>query len=403
MGFFHRFFEELRGGRRSVTVAVALACTGCAAFGAGFALAQAPAGSKTMLAVPPSPLIPATLGKLNRVNEGDAGDGLGALNAPAFSPTDKAVLLEDGIKRYASSAYAPEGKTDKPAGTVTVYKFGDASGAQAAYDYFWRPGMRPEKLGDAAVASGTEVLLRSGVNVVRGDFKLDHAQMLALTKELIDHLPKVGGTAGIAPLLPTLLPQKGLDQESVKYALGPAAYGAESGALPPGSAGFDKSAETVTAKYKGEGTLTLALYPTPQIAGDHARSAQNDLKSQGAAAGTVMLRREGPLVVFTTGPWNPEAAKAMVEGIHLRQELSFDKPMPHEFHAEVQKTYSLLQSIAVFCVVGALAAIFLGLFLGGGRALIRVLQGKPAATEPEFLRIDLRGPVVESHPDPGQR
>jgi hypothetical protein len=37
-----------------------------------------------------------------------------------------------------------------------------------------------------------------------------------------------------------------------------------------------------------------------------------------------------------------------------------------------------------------IAAVVLGLFFGGGRAMIRVLQGKPAATEPEFLHIDLR-------------
>lgn len=391
MGVFQRFFGLHRSWVNSAAV---LVCVGVMAGPAG---AQAPEGPKTVLALPPSPLLPGTLGKLTRVAEGDAGDGLGALSAPDFNQTDKAVLVEDGIKRYASSAYAPEGKPDKPAGTVTVYKFADASDAVAAYDYFRRPGMRPEKLGDAAVASGTEVLLRSGVNVVRGDFKLDRAQMETLTKELIDRLPKVGGTAGIAPLLPTLLPEKGLDSESVKYALGPAGYAAEGGVLPAQSAGFDKSAETVTAKYKGQGTLTLALYPTPQIAGDHARDAQTDLKNQGEAAGTVLLRREGPLVIFTSGAWKPDAAKALVEGIHLRQELSFDKPMPHEFHAEVQKTYSLLQSIAMFCVVGALAAIFLGLFLGGGRALIRVMQGKPAASEPEFLRIDLRGPATERH------
>lgn len=390
MGFFHRF-----SGAARIAALTSLALFAAAAPSG----AQAPAGPKTMLAMPPSPLLPGTLGKLTRVAEGDAGDGLGALNAPGFNPTDKAVLTEDGIKRYASSPYAPEAHPDKPAGTVTVYKFGDASGAEAAYDYFRHPNMRPEKLGDAAVASGTQVLLRSGVNVVLGDFKLDHAQMVSLTRELIDRLPKVGGTAGIAPLLPTMLPQKGLDPDSIKYALGPAGYGAEGGVLPPQSTGFDKSAETVTAKYKGQGTLTLALYPTPQIAGDHARAAQNDLKNQGAQAGTVLLRREGPLVMFTTGPWKPEAAKATVEGIHLRQELSFDKPMPHEFHSEVQKTYTLLQSIAIFCVVGALAAIFLGLFLGGGRALVRVLQGKPAATEPEFLRIDLHGPATEIHPD----
>jgi hypothetical protein len=178
----------------------------------------------------------------------------------------------------------------------------------------------------------------------------------------------------------------------VKYALGPAGYQAMSGALPSGIVGFDKSAETVTAKYKGGGVLTLLLYPTPQIAGDHGRAIEGQL-GHDSAAGTVKLRREGPLVLLTTGSWTPAAAQAMVDGIHLRSIVSFDKPMPLNFHTEVQKTYSLLSSIMIFCGVGALAAIFLGLFLGGGRALVRVIQGKPAASEPEFLRIDLRGPV----------
>jgi hypothetical protein len=114
-----------------------------------------------------------------------------------------------------------------------------------------------------------------------------------------------------------------------------------------------------------------------------------------------VIRREGPLVAVTTGPWSAASAKAMVEGIHLRSEVSFDKPMPLEFKTEVQKTYTLLESIAIFSGVGALAAIFLGFFLGFGRAAIRVLQGKPAATEPEFLRIDLRGSGGKSlrHPE----
>jgi hypothetical protein len=199
--------------------------------------------------------------------------------------------------------------------------------------------------------------------------------------------------------LPTLLPGKGLDTDSVKYALGPVGYQAMGGALPAGIVGFDKSAETVTAKYKGGGELTMLLYPTPQIAGDRGRAIEGQL-GHDSAAGTVKQRREGPLLLLTTGTWTPAAAQAMVDGIHLRSIVSFDKPMPLEFHAEVQKTYSLLTSILVFCGVGALAAIFLGLFLGGGRALIRVMQGKPAASEPEFLRIDLRGPVSTSASDP---
>jgi hypothetical protein len=347
---------------------------------------------KTMLTLPPAPLLPATLGKLTRVAEGDVGDGLGNLDAP-----DAAVLTEDGLQRFARSAYTPSGK-GAAQGTVTIYKFGDASGAVSAYDYFRKPGMRAEKLGDAAVASGDELLLRSGVSVVRANFKLGHEGMLTLTKELIDRLPKVGGSAGIAPLLPTLLPAKGLDPESIKYALGPAGYQAMGGVLPAAVVGFDKSAETVTARYKGAGVLTLLLYPTPQIAGDRGRAVEAELKPA-ANAGPVKLRREGPLLLLTTGAWTPTAAQAMVDGIHLRSVVSFDKPMPLEFHAEVQKTYSLLTSIMVFCGVGSLAAIFLGLFLGGGRALVRVMQGKPAASEPEFLRIDLRAPMANDMGD----
>ena len=192
-------------------------------------------------------------------------------------------------------------------------------------------------------------------------------------------------------MLPSLLPMKGLDAESLRYALGPVGSREMGGVLPAEMVGFDKSAETVTAKYKGGGVLTLLLYPTPEIAGEVARAIPAAAKQQGPAAGTVVLRREGPLVAVTTGAWPAAAAQAMVESVHLPSEVTFDKPMPVEFHAEIRKTYSLLESIAIFSGVGALAAITLGLFLGFGRAGIRVLMGKPAATEPEFLRIDLRG------------
>jgi hypothetical protein len=93
---------------------------------------------------------------------------------------------------------------------------------------------------------------------------------------------------------------------------------------------------------------------------------------------------------MTSGAWPAAEAQKLVDGIHLNSEVTFDKPMPVEFHAEVKKTYSLLVSIAIFCGVSLLAMLVLGLFFGGGRALIRVAQGKPAATEPEFLHIDLR-------------
>lgn len=367
-----------------------------------------------MLMLPPAPLLPATLGKLTRVAEGDSGDGLGALDDPNFEPAlpaENAVLLEDGLKRFARSEYTADGKPlaaqgRAQHGTVTVYQFGDVSGAVAAFDYFRSTGKgqrADHKLGDAAAFDRDGLVFRSGADVVREGLGPGGE---AAMQELILHLPKVSGTAALSPLLPTYLPAKGLEAESVRYALGPAGYEATGGALPSGIVGFDKAGETVTAKYAGRGTLTLLLYPTPQIAGDHGRLILDELHKPGVAQGTVMMRREGPLLLLTTGNWMATDAKAMIENIHLRNEMTWDKKMPPEFHAEVQKTYSLLTSIAVFCGVGALAAIILGLFLGGGRAAIRVLQGKPAATEPEFLTINLRGrskPIHLEGSGPGQQ
>ena len=365
----------MRIGRKIHLLSLVLAL--CAARNAAPASAQ-----QIVLTEPPAPLLPATLGKLARITQGDSGDGLGQLDAAGLTPQDKAVLTEDGLKRFAKSDYV-QGTEH---GTVSVYQFRDASGAISAFDYLRRPGpLGAAKMGDeTAPGPANDIVFRSGLNVVRESFNLHGEHVGLLMDDLISHLPKALGTNGIPPLLPTLLPQKNLDADSVKYALGPAGYAAMNGVLPADSMGFDKSGETVTAKYRGGGMLTLALYPTPAIAGMHERAAQSALQQ-------ASIRREGPLVIIATGAWPAGAAQKLIDGIHLRVDASFDKPMPLEFHTEIRKTYSLFESIAIFCGLGAVASVVLALFFGGGRALIRVMQGKPAATEPEFLHIDLRG------------
>jgi hypothetical protein len=367
-------------GLSGLAVALAIACAPVRGF------AQE---TKTLLALPPAPLLPQTLGKLTRVAEGDSGDGLDAVD-----PSDKPVLMESGLKRFARSEFKGDGPQK---GTVTVYKFGDASGALAAFDFFRRPEVRVEhKVGDAASFDHQGRIILSGINVVREDFNLGGEELMS---ELIEHLPKPTGTAGITPLLPAMVPTKGLAAGGARYALGPLGYQASGGVLPANLLGFEKAGEAVTAKYNGKGTLTMLVYPTPQIAAEHGRAIEAELRKPGVADGTVMLRREGPLLLVTNGTWSEADAKSMIEGIHLRSEITWDKKMPPEFHTEVQKTYTLLESIAMFVVLGTLAAVVLGLFFGGGRAAIRVLQGKPAASEPEFLRIDLGGQSAPIHTD----
>ena len=378
---------------------------------AGLLLPAVAQSGKTVLLEPPAPLLPQSLGKLAIAGTPESGTGV-----PPDAGDAAAVLKEDGLASWETAHYGGAGSD------VRAYRFGDATGAYAAYTYLRRPGSTalPAGVASAGSVSGDTVVLESGVSVVVATLPLHGPAREEALRGIVQHLPKVGGRQGLPPLLPTFVPAHGLTTGSAEYALGPAGYSAMHGVLPPEVIGFDKAAEAITAKYAGQngpGVLTLLLYPTPQIAGDRGRAIESYFNSHpgtqasmttvqaGAAgpmtqmatgsheagAGTVKLRREGPLVLLATGGFTPQEAAELVNGIHLRMDVTYDKPVPLEFHAEVRKTASLLVSIAVFSGVAGLAAVLLGLFLGFGRAGIRVLMGKPAATEPEFLSLDLTG------------
>ncbi|MEO8736638.1 MAG: DUF6599 family protein [Edaphobacter sp.] len=344
--------------------------------------------AKTILVEPPTPLLPAKFGPWQEMAPPSCSDCL-----TPDEPTG-AVLKEDGLSRASQQTYR---QSDK-AGTIKVdaYQFGDATGAYSAFTFLRTPEMKSlpatKKIGTQAAATPKgDFLVWSGTTVVSASVSDVRPATIDELRRLVVTLPKVGGPRGLAPTLPILLPIEGVKTDTVKYALGPRGYQAMGGVLPSEMVGFDKSAEVVMAKYDGQGTLTLLMYPTPQIAGDRGRAIVAEMNRRGAAAGTVKLRRDGPLVLMTTGTWNPEAAQKIINGIRLPDVLTWNKPMPLEFKSELRKTASLLMSIGILSGILMLAAIVLGFFLGFGRAAIRVMQGKPAATEPEFLRIDLSG------------
>lgn len=304
-----------------------------------------------------------------------------------------AVLKEDGLTRLAGADY---GKVQ-----ASAFEFGDATGAYSAYTFYRTLMASPRLVGKearvgagatetSADASGT--LVWAGTAVLRVSGALAKDELAAL----VGRLPKVNGSRGLAPLLPTELIKEGLDPASVRYAVGPAAYTAMGGVLPAEILGWDKSAEVATASYRGShgsnGTLTLMMYPTPQIAGDRGRALEKAVADAGGQEkfGTLRMRRVGPMLGVASGSFSPRQADTLIAALTLDQEVTFDKKKPLEFHAEVRKTASLLQNIAVLSGVLILAAVLLGLFLGFGRAGIRVLMGKPAASEPEFLTINLR-------------
>lgn len=353
------------------------------ALAAGPVLAPVLAQTSVRLTEPPVQLLPQSFGVWKQSGTG-AGVAEGSLS---LVNVNKQALEECGPQRSLVEQFSGGGRTMR----VEAVEFGDRTGAYSAFTLVERPEMRPGSgLGEASAVGEGAVLFTQGDSLVLAS-PAGAADVAAL-RELAKGLPKVTGSQGVAPLLPSLEPADNRVAGSLRYALGPATYAAEGGVLPANSLGWDKSAEAVSATYAtkhGRETLTLLLYPTPQIAKALEHQLSGGVAGLGPAFSNAKVRRENEMVMVASGSLPAEEAQAMLAGVHLKQEVTIDRDMPPVFHAEVQRTFSLLTNIAILSGVLMGGAVLLGLFLGGGRALYRVMRGKPAAMEPEFLSLHL--------------
>jgi hypothetical protein len=208
----------------------------------------------------------------------------------------------------------------------------------------------------------------------------------------------------MAPPILADLPHGSLDGQTTHYAVGPSGYVGAGGVLPPEIVGFDRGAEAVTANYSlrsGPATLTIVDYPTPQIAMAQEARIRAYVKAGSQAQpawpkplvdsdqASLEVRRSGPLVALVSGDAIPEESHNLLATVHFDANL-MSIPQPTE--SEISKTGKLLMGIATLCIIGASAAILLGFFLGGGRALYRLARGKPISSvyEAEFTSLHLR-------------
>ncbi|HLJ79038.1 MAG TPA: DUF6599 family protein [Acidobacteriaceae bacterium] len=296
-----------------------------------------------------------------------------AAQTPA--PADAPVLQEFGLAQFAAADYASGANRV----AVKAWQFKDATGAYGAFTYFRQPQMKLAKIGRDGAASGDHYVFWDGVTVVDATFSQPVKDEQSAMQALAAAIPKTYGAAGVPPSLPHYLPAAGLDPESVRYAIGPAAYSKMGGALPASQIDFGQDAEAITGRY-GQETLTLVMYPTPQIAGAHLKAIE--------AAG-LTARRSGPLVAAVSGNAPAQTANQLLSSIRFDDYVTINHP--EGYVPETVKLYRLLMGITVLVVILVASAIFIGLFLGGGRALIRKLRGKPVSSvsEEEFISLHL--------------
>jgi len=358
--------------------------------------------SATVLTLPPSPkaILP------------DAFDGWvtaepskTVTDAAQADPTNAAALKEYGFNAAVEASYKREGQTL----SLRALRFDDASGAYGAYSYYRQNGWPKEEIGTGAASDNKRVLFWVGTTVVDATFSQIGPESAGELREIARQLPAVYGSSSLPPPILVSLPKAQLDPQTTHYALGPAGYAGAGGVLPPSLVKFDKGAETLTANYSltsGVATLTLIDYPTPQIAHAQVDAIRAYLKAGSQATppwpkplndsdtASLEVRDSGPLVVIVSGDAIPDDSHRLIESVHYDAEMT---AIPQPVQSDIEKTSKLLMGIAVLSLIGGGAAILLGGFFGGGRALYRKVTGKPTSSvfDMEFIHLDLREKAVE--------
>lgn len=323
-----------------------------------------------------------------------------------LDPANAAALKEYGLVSAQTANY----KRDNETLSIRALSFDDLTGAYGAYSYYRQNGWPKEDIGTGATSDHNRVLFWKGTTVVDAKFSNITPESAEEMRDIAAKLPVPSGSKAVAPPVLSVLPQTSLDGQTTHYALGPASYAGSGGVLPPGIIGFDLDAETVTANYSltsGPATLTIIEYPTPQIADEKQAQIKAYIQAGSKAkppwpkpltdsdVASLEVRKSGVLVILVSGDAIPDESHRLIESVHYEAQLM---SVPQPTQSEVAKTGQLLLGIASIVIVGSIAAILLGFFLGGGRALYRLSRGKPISSmyDTEFIHIDLREDPVKS-------
>jgi len=320
-------------------------------------------------------------------------------DAAELDSANAAALKEYGNTGGMTASYKRSDETL----TVKALGFQDVSGAYGAYSFYRQNGWPKADIGEGATSDKNHVLFWKGNTVVDAMFSHVGPMSAAEMRELAKDLPLPQGNRALPPPILATLPQGSLDKQTTHFAQGPAGYAGSGGVLPPELVGFDRDAEAVTANYSlnsGPATLTLIDYPTPQMAEVQEKKIREYIKAGSGAQPafpkplqdsdhvSLEVSRSGPIVALVSGDAIPDESHKLLAQVHYSAELT---RMPQGKDNEIVKTSRFLMGVAMLVIIGCSAAVLLGFFLGGGRALYRVARGRPVSSvyEVEFIRLHL--------------
>jgi len=268
----------------------------------------------------------------------------------AFVPPEKDVFAEFGIEEGEQARFATAtGESVE----VSAVRFGDATGAFAAFHWL-RPAQGVDvPLGERAIRNGASTLIHFGNYILQmeGSVPIEEHVELMLT-----YLPRVQITS--PPPLLSYFPTEQLIPNSTRHVLGPVALEKLTPVIPPSVAAFHFGTEAHFGRYatpSGEHQMLLFSYPTPQISRGQVEEF-NKLPN-------VVAKRDGPLIAVVVAPESLDEAQRLLARVHYAAEvtLHYREPGRH------QNLGNLILDIVIFCGILVVLMIVGGTIVAGAR------------------------------------
>jgi hypothetical protein len=307
-------------------------------------------------------------------------------DAPAVAlMRDNPILKESGLVSVSSRSYG----VGTHVANLELYTFHDSSGAYEAYTYL-QDAESEVKMFHTAICRSNQVV------DIWSESELEGQELAAMAEwlgSISDGVP--------SPPVVSFLPTADRVHRSDRYALGPAAFypdgSKETAAAMTEQVGFNSGAETVSAKFKsarGEATLLLIDYPTPQLAEQHIHHLQTAIATIPKLADTK-IERKGSLLSLVLEPTSEAYAAELRNAVNYGTAITWNEP--HQTATE-PPFISMVAKIFIFTGFFMVVAVVLGIAFGGVRIITkRFFPGKvfDRPEQMEVLQLGLSGKRID--------
>jgi hypothetical protein len=262
-------------------------------------------------------------------------------------PGSSEIWKEFGLRDTDSTSYIRPGV---PFFSALACRLGDSTAAMAAF-YWQRPASsKPSKAALLAAETPSSLLLVHGNYLLRFDgYKPSKAEMEAT----LGSLPGVDRSG-----LPTrYLPEEGLVANSERYVTGPAGLQAFLPGIPDSAVNFGLGTEAQSGVFhspKGDVTLAVFSYPTPQIA---MKQLPEFVK-----AGLNARRSMSLVAVTLPAAADPDFARMLLGEVRFQAEVTVPEHIPTRWDNIGYLVINVFVLIGILLSITLVAGLAVGVF-----------------------------------------